>query len=151
MKKIVPLALICATIFLMPAISALSIKTNINYERKIPPLPDYDGTFLGGYGRMYKENEEWQFEYHGYLGGVYRDNNKNKILYGNIYNLEKEQIGKITFITAKSFLIGRIKNMDDRGVPIVGFFLIREDDLFAGRLMSFFGPAPHIWGKFTPN
>jgi len=151
MKKSIILALICATLFLMPVISALPIKTVSISKQEILPLPDYDGTFIGGYGFMYKENDEWQFEYDGYLGGVYKNNDKYTILYGNIYNLEQEQIGNMTILTAKSILIGKINNMMGSRVPVVGFLLTNEDNFFMGRLMSLFGPAPHIWGKFTPN
>ncbi len=50
MKKPIILALICAVLFLMPAFSALPIKTVSISKQKILPLPDYDGTFIGGYG-----------------------------------------------------------------------------------------------------
>ncbi len=40
--------------------------------------------------------------------------------------------------------------MDGEKAPIVGF-LFQNDQYFAGRIMSVFGPAPHIWGEYTPN
>jgi hypothetical protein len=153
MKKQIFLALICSVLFLMPAFGALPIKKT-NDSKKITsviPTVDSDGTFVGGFGRMYKENDEWQFEYYGYLGGFYKDKGKYKILYANIYDLDKEKIGNITLINFKSYIIGKIKNLDGKSAPIVGFFFINEEGKFAGRLMSVFGPAPHIWGEFTPN
>ena len=41
--------------------------------------------------------------------------------------------------------------MEGKRAPIVGFFFQNDNQLFAGRIMSLFGPAPHIWGEFTPN
>lgn len=151
MKKPIILTLICAALFFMPALGTLPIKTTSTSEQKTRPLLDYDGTFVGGYGRIYKENEERQFEYNGYLAGVYQDKNKYKIIAGNIYNLDEEQIGTIVMYNFKSFVIGRIKNMQEQGVPIVGFLYINDDLKFADRIMSIFGSAPHIWGEFTPN
>jgi hypothetical protein len=72
-------------------------------------------------------------------------------LYGIIYNLEQEQIGIITILTAKSFLVGRIYNMGGNRPPIVGFFFTNEDNYFMGRIMNIFDPAPHIWGEFIDN
>jgi len=151
MKKPIILSLLCAVLFFMPALCALPIKTVSISKEEILTLPDYDGTFIGGYGFIYKENEEWQFAYDGYLGGVYKNNGKYTILYGYIYNFDKEHIGNITLLAVKSVLIGKINNMMSPHVPVVGFLLTKEDSFFIGRLMSLFGPAPHIWGKFTPN
>ena len=154
MKKPIFLALICAVLFLMPAISAIPIKTTSTSEQKtlpLPPFDDYDGTFIGGIGRMYKENEEWQFEYYGYLGGVYKNQNKYKILAGNLYDINQEQIGTIVMYNFKSFVFGRVKNLQEQSAPIIGFLTINEDLKFAGRIMSIFGPAPNIWGEFIPN
>jgi len=153
MKKQIILALICTILFLMPTFSALPIIKLSGSEQKTIPLPsiDSDGTFVGGFGRIYKENDEWQFEYNGYFGGVYKDTNKYKILAGNIYDLNQEQTGTIVMYNFKSFVVGKIKNMEGKGAPIIGFLIINEDMKFAGRIMSFFGPALHIWGEFTPN
>ena len=46
--------------------------------------------------------------------------------------------------------IGRIENMNGEKAPIIGFLFYNED-YFIGRIMSFFGPAPHLWGIYTPN
>ena len=153
MKKTIVLAGLCAVIFLMPAFSALPIKTTSNYQQKIPiakPLEDYDGTWVGGYGKIIP-GEEWQFEYFGYLGGVYKIENRYKVIAGNVYNLDQEQIGTIVLYNFKSIILGRISNMDGQKAPVIGFLKIFENNFFAGRLMSLFGPAPHIWGEFTPN
>jgi hypothetical protein len=155
MKKRIILAAICAVLFLMPAFSALPIKKTSASEQKTLPLPtvDSDGTFVGGFGRMYKENNEWQFEYYGYLAGIYQNKNKYKILAGNIYKdiNGQEQIGTIVMYNFKSFVVGKIKNMEGKGAPITGFLIIREDLKFAGRIMSVSGPAPNIWGELKPN
>jgi len=152
MKKPILLAIICAVLFLLPACGALPIKTTRNIEEKTSALPleDYDGTWVGGFGRMYKEGDEWQFEYHGYLAGVYKNKNRFRILAGNVYNIDQEQIGTIAMYNFKSIIYGRIKNMQGQSAPIVGFLITNENNKFAGRLMSLFGPAPHIWGEFTP-
>ncbi len=66
---------------------------------------------------IYKENDKWQFEYNGYLGGVYKNKNKYKILVLEISMiLNQEQIGTYdNSYNFKSFLIGKIKNMDGKG------------------------------------
>jgi hypothetical protein len=40
--------------------------------------------------------------------------------------------------------------MNESKLPIVGFLFFNEQ-YFIGRIMSLFGPAPHIWGEYTPN
>lgn len=144
MKKTLILVGICSVLLLMPALSAVPFKITL------PPVPDYDGTFVGGLGRVWKEGEEWQYETQAYIAGVYRDRNY-KILYGNIYNLEEEQVGTILMISSRIFLIGRITDMEDHKAPIVGFIIDFNEDKFVGRLMSLFGPAPHMWGQYIPN
>ena len=153
MKKPIILALICTVLFLMPAFNALPIKKLNDSEQKniLLPTVDSDGTFVGGFGRMYKENDEWQFETYGYIGGFYKDRDRYKILVGNIYNLDKEKIGNFTLFNFKSYIFGKISNLERKSAPVVGFLFINEEGKFAGRLMSIFGPAPHIWGEFTPN
>jgi hypothetical protein len=157
MKNALILIGICAVLTSMPAMSAFSIpatKVTNSVDKiknlKAPTVPDYDGTFVGGLGRVYKEGEEWQYEVYSYIVGVYRDRSY-KILYGNIYNTDEEQIGTITMISKQTFMIGRISNMDGKKAPIVGFIYDFDEDKFIGRLMSIFGPAPHMWGKYIPN
>jgi hypothetical protein len=150
MKKILLAIGICAAFVIMPAITGLSTTKSISSSLQMPQAGDFDGTFVGGLGRMYKENEEWQFEYHAYLAGVYEVKNRYKIIHGNIYNLEQEQTGNITILNFRWILIGRIRNLEGGSAPIIGF-LFTNDENFAGRLMSFFGPAPHIWGQFDPE
>jgi len=151
MKKNLIIICICATFVLMPAITALPTTTKTSQSSIIKsPLSDYDGTFVGGLGTVWKDGGEWKYEVQSYIAGVYRNRN-NKELYGNIYNLEKEQIGTLTIISTKSFLVGRITDMEDHKAPIVGFIFDYNENNFIGRLMSLFGPAPHMWGKYTPN
>lgn len=153
MKKIVILLGICAMLVVMPISISMPVKTNTSGLSKIltlPPDPEYDGTFVGGLGRVYKENGEWQYEVHSYIAGFYKAGNY-KIIHGNIYNLDEEQIGTITTISSRIFLIGRITDLEGHRAPIVGFLFTNEENQFIGRIMSLFGPAPHIWGKFTPN
>jgi hypothetical protein len=157
MKKTLFLIGICTVLISMPAISAFSttgtklINENILEKDLLSPTePDYDGTFIGALGRVWKENGEWQNDASAYIAGVYRDRNY-KILYGKIFNLDEEQVGKITMISSRIFLIGRIENMEGKKAPIVGFLIDVEEDYFIGRLMSLFGPTPHMWGQYTPN
>ena len=152
MKKSVLLG-ICAILIIMPILSAAPINTKNNFQLETINKPldeEYDGTFVGGLGQIYKENGEWQYEIYSYIAGGYKDNNY-KILFGNFYNLDEEQIGTIVMIKAKFFLIGRISNLEGKKLPIVGFIFENDDDQFIGRLMSIIGPAPYMWGKYTPN
>ena len=153
MKKLIILALIISIIFLIPTFSSLPIIKTSSFEQKTIPLfsIDNDGTFVGGFGRIYKENDELQFEYNGYIGGVYKNTNKYKKIAGKIYDLNKEQIGNIVMYNFKSFVVGKLKNIEGKSASIVGFLIINKDLRFAGRIMSFFGPATYIWGEFTPN
>ena len=158
MRKTIILIGICTVLISMPAMSAIQVTStktlkNIDISSKelpLPIVPDYDGTFVGALGRVWQEEGEWQYEVYSYIAGVYRDR-YYKILYGNIYNLDEEQIGTITIISTRSFLIGRIANMEGKTAPIVGFIVDFEEDKFIGRLMSFFGPTPHMWGQYIPN
>jgi rRNA processing protein Gar1 len=72
-------------------------------------------------------------------------------MYGNIYNTDEEQIGTIVMLSKNKLMIGRISNMEENKAPIVGFIINYDEDNFIGRLMSLFGPAPHMWGKYIPN
>jgi len=153
MKRKIILLGLCAILLSMPAMSAFSVN-NISEKEKItqsPILPDYDGTWIGGLGVVTKNGEEWEFEAHGYLGGVYQNKNRCTILAGNTYNLDEEQTGSIMLIKFRAIVIGRISDLDGNKAPVIGFLMTNEDNLFIGRLMSIFGPAPHIWGQFTPN
>ncbi len=158
MKKTIILIGICAVLISMSAMSAIQVTStktlkNIDISSKdlpLPIVPDYDGTFVGALGRVWQEEGEWQYEVYSYIAGVYRDR-YYKILYGNIYNLDEEQIGTIRIISTKSFLVGRIGNMDGKTAPVVGFIIDFDEDKFIGRLMSFFGPTPHMWGQYIPN
>jgi hypothetical protein len=155
MKKTLIILGICALMISMPAMTAaptLEKSSNIITPEKnflLPPIPDYDGTFVGGMGHLYKEEGEWQFDYYAYLAGVYKLGYYKK-LYGYIYNLDEEQIGYIGAYFGQKIIIGFIEDMEDNRAPIIGF-LFWNDSHFAGRIMSLFGPAPHIIGEYTPN
>ena len=153
MKKYLFLIVICSILIAMPVFSAAPVRTNENLLSKtLAPLPEeeYDGTFIGGLGQLYKENDEWQYDVYSYIAGLYRDRNY-KILYGNIYNLDQEEIGTITMISSRFFLIGRITDLEGNKAPIIGFIFDYDDDNFIGRIMSILGPAPHMWGQYIPN
>jgi len=159
MKKKLLIICICALFVLMPTLVATP---SINPAKKIklqieisglpaPIVTDYDGTFIGAFGRVYKaENGSWAKEAYGYLAGVYKAGVRYKRVLGYIYDLNQTQVGYIGFISANKFLVGKIKNMQNQSAPIVGFIFYNEE-YFIGRIMSFFGPAPHIWGAYTPN
>lgn len=158
MKKILFLIGICAVLISMPAISAISFTTTKSLKNDsletaktfpIPIEPDYDGTFIGTMGTLWKEDGEWQFEAAAYIAGVYKGGNYKRV-FANIYNLDEEQVGSMWFISGRNILVGRIQNMNEEKAPIVGFLFYNEQ-YFIGRIMSLFGPAPHIWGEYTPN
>ena len=157
MKKLLIIIAICAIFISMPVLTALPAtvsETSVQPEHKTtlqtPPVEDYDGTFVGGVGRIFKENEEWSFDTQGYLAGVYKQGIRFNKLYGYIYNLEEEQVGYIGAYFGHKIIIGYVKDMQGHKAPIIGF-LLYNDVNFAGRIMSLFGPAPHIWGEYTPN
>jgi hypothetical protein len=147
MKKTLLILGMCAVLLSMPTLMGfpMSHKSSL----LLPPLEDYDGTFVGGIGRLYKQNGEWQFDYAAYMAGVYKLGAYKK-LYGYIYNLDDVQIGIIGAYFGHKIIIGYIENMQGQRAPIIGF-LLWNDTNFAGRIMSVFGPAPHIIGEYTPN
>jgi hypothetical protein len=147
MKKILFVIGLCVILLSMPTL--LASPTPKKTSLLFPPIEDYDGTFVGGLGRLYKQNGEWQFDYYAYLAGVYK-NGAYKKLYGYIYNLDEEQIGIIGGYFGHKIIIGYIENMNSQRAPIIGF-LFWNNENFAGRIMSTFGPAPHIIGQYTPN
>jgi hypothetical protein len=149
MKKLLIIIGICVVFLSMPVLTAFSTavtKTTL----ETPPIEDYDGTFIGGIGRIFKEGEEWSFDTHGYLAGVYKEGIRFNRLYGYLYNLEEEQVGYIGAYFGHKIIIGYVEDMEENKAHIIGF-LFYNDVNFAGRIMSFFGPAPHIWGEYTPN
>lgn len=157
MKKGIVLIAICMIFIITPVTGALTLeeksfdkeaiqKEDISKLTK-PSFNEYDGTILGGLGRLFKENEEWNYNVYSYLAGVYKEKDNHKTIYCNIYNLDKEKIGTLRAYCGHSIIIGSIKNLDEGKAPIVGF-LFENEEKFAGRIMSLFGPAPHIWGKY---
>ena len=156
MKKTLITIGILAIFLSMPALIAMqSIEktNNVPKAEKVlmePIDPDYDGTFLGGLGRVYKdENGEWAYDTYAYIAGVYKDARLKRV-FGKIYNLDQEEIGSFWFINGRKILIGRIIGPDGGKAPIVGFLFYNEQ-YFIGRIMSIVGPAPNIWGEYTPN
>ena len=146
MKKTLIIAGVCSVLLLMPALSAVPFKTTTS------PVPDYDGTFVGGIGQVYKEGEEWVFDAVGYIAGAYQNRNRVTILAGSVLDLDQQPTGNtIVLLKFKSIIFGRITNEEGNRAPVIGFLITNEENLFIGRLMSLFGPAPHIWGQFTPN
>jgi len=159
MRKKLLIIGICALFILMPTLVAVpslssmkKVKTQIEASSLVTPTPDdYDGTFIGAFGRVYKaENGSWAKEAYGYLAGVYKQGGRYKRVLAYIYDLNQTQVGYIGFISANKFLVGKIKNMQNQSAPIVGFIFYNEE-YFIGRIMSVVGPAPHIWGAYTPN
>jgi hypothetical protein len=147
MKKTLFLIGICAVVLLVPAISA--VQTTQKPSLLFPPLADYDGTFVGGIGRLYKQGGEYQFDYYAYMSGVYKLGAYKK-LYGTIHNLEEEQIGTIRAYFGHKIIIGYLENINGQRAPMIGF-LLWNDANFAGRIMTTFAPVAHIIGEYTPN
>lgn len=115
----------------------------------IPPLNGYDGTFVGGLGRLYQVGGEWQFDYYAYIAGNYILGTYKR-LRGYINDLDGQRVGDFLAFFGSKFIIGFIRDMQNHFVPIIGF-LLWNDEHFAGRIMSMFGPATHIIGKYIPN
>ena len=147
MKKTLLVIGLCAVLLSMPTL--LALPTTQKTSLLFPPIEDYDGTFAGGLGRLYKQSNEWQFTYQAYLAGVYK-NGVYKKIYGYVYNLNEEQIGYIGVYFFHKIIIGYIEDMQSHRARVVGFLLWNNEN-FAGRIMSTFGPAPHIIGTYTPN
>ena len=122
---------------------SVSILEDIRYKK---PVGDWDGEFVGAYGRVITTDQGRDFEKYGYIAGVYNGDNRGKI-FGNLYNLDKEKIGSFGAYFGDMYLIGKVKNMEGKHVPIVGF-LLHNETMFFGRVMSLFGPAPHIIGRY---
>ncbi|MBN1281210.1 MAG: hypothetical protein JXA00_06135 [Candidatus Thermoplasmatota archaeon] len=147
MKKIVVVLGLCALLLAMPTLCAFPTMPKI--QLPTPTLDEYDGTFVGGLGRLYKEGGEWQFDTWAYLAGVYKLG-AYKRLYGGIYNLNQEQIGTIGAYFGHKIIIGYLETMQGHRAPMIGFLMWNNQN-FAGRIMTTFGPAPHIIGEYTPN
>jgi len=147
MKKALLTIGILAFLISMPAMTAFQ-----PFEKTLisKPAADYDGTFYGGLGRVYKDDTgEWVYDTYAYIVGAYKGGNYKRV-YSKIYNLDEEEIGSMAFISGHRILIGRIKGMGEGKLPILGF-LFYNDQYFIGRIMSIVGPAPHIYGEYTPN
>ncbi|UCB59241.1 MAG: hypothetical protein JSV67_02820 [Thermoplasmatales archaeon] len=125
--------------------STISFPTMEDLNYKKPP-DEWDGEFIGAYGRAIISEDEKDFETYGYIAGIFIGGDKGQ-LYGKIFNLEEEEIGVFGAYYGKSFIIGKVQNLDGKNAPIIGF-LLRNETLFFGRIMSLFGPAPHIIGKY---
>jgi hypothetical protein len=156
MKKRILVIGILTILISMPVMTAIQInEKTINIPKPDTIFTtlnpdDYDGTFLGGIGYVYKdENDSWAFETHAYIAGVYKGGTFKRA-FCNIYNLEEEQIGSMWFFSNHFILVGKIKGMDEYKLPIVGFLFYNEQ-YFIGRIMSIVGPVPNIWGEYTPN
>ena len=155
MKKILGILAICVLLGSMSSVAAVNIpQMNIVKTDVMKNLPstdttissegeDWTGEFLGKFGELKKVGEEWEFTEWGYLAGVYKGGNKGKFG-GKIFDLEQNELGAIGGYYGKYFLIGRIK-IGEQKAPIIGF-LFHNETMFIGRIMSFFGPAPHIIG-----
>ena len=139
----------------MPAMSSIKImdKPTIlpTSDKNIiePPLPDDDGTFVGGLGRLYYQNGDWQFDAYAYLAGSYKLGVFTRLA-AIILNTDEEQIGYMLAFFGNRIIIGFLQDMESHRVPMIGF-LMWNDGEFAGRIMTMFGPASHIIGQYTPN
>ena len=155
MKRTMLILGICTMLLFVPVLTALPLKEKMMSIPKptglIPPgPPNYDGTFVGGLGRLYKQNGQWQFDYRAYMAGWYKLGTFKK-LFGYIYNLDETQIGYISAYLGHKLIYGYIKDMQNRSAPLIGFLKWNNASDFAGRIMSTYGPAPYIIGHYTPN
>jgi hypothetical protein len=147
MKKTLFVIGLCAVLLSMPTLLAFPTlqKTSLLF----PQIKDNDGTFVGGLGRLYRQSGEWQFDYHSYLAGVYK-NGVYKKLYGYIYDLNEQQIGYIGGYFGHKIIYGYVEDMQSHRLPMIGF-LFWNNENFAGRIMSMIGSGPNIIGQYTPN
>jgi len=151
MKKIVAVLAVCVLFASMSIATAAPIpkiddlKNDMsNIEITYPTTDgDWTGEFIGAIGDLKKVNGEWDFTASGYMAGVYKGYNRGKFI-GNLYDLDETKVGSIAGYYGKGLLVGRI-SINNRRAPIVGF-LLHNETMFLGRIMSLIGPAPHMIG-----
>ena len=152
MKKVF-FALGIGVLFLtMPAITAFPFEINqytskelLSEEKDLQTSEnDWSGEFAGAFGDLKKVDGDWKFEKYGYVAGYYKGVKKGKLV-GNFYNLDKEKIGSFAGVYAHRLFLGKIK-ISDKTAPAVGF-LVMNETMFFGRIMSIVGPALHLVGK----
>jgi hypothetical protein len=155
MKKILVIIGVLTILFTMPVISSIRImeKPTIlqNFENKLltPPSPDDDGTFVGGLGRLYLKNGNWEFDAYAYIKGSYKLGVFTRLA-GAITDSAYQQIGYMLAFFGSRIIIGFLQDMESHRAPMIGF-LMWNDGEFAGRIMTMFGPATHIIGQYSPN
>lgn len=154
MKKILALLTICILLGGMPMVTAVSIpqekvvnnqvKNRLSAPEPYAPMEgDWTGEFVGAFGNLKKVDGEWNFTKWGYLAGGYKGGKREKFA-GNLYDLNETKFGTIYGYYGHNLLLGKIK-IGGKKAPIIGF-LLHNENMFIGRIMSFLGPAPHIIG-----
>ena len=128
MKKILIIVGMITLLFTMPVMSSIQIMEKPYHlpisEKKAqsPPIPGDDGTFVGGLGRLYNVNGEWEFDAYAYIAGSYKLGVFKRLI-GVILNLDEQQIGYMFAYFGNRIIIGFLQDMENHRVPIIGFLL----------------------------
>lgn len=162
MKKTLAILAICVLLGSMSSVASVTTpQMNMVKTDEMKNLPssdttislegeDWTGEFKGAFGELKKISwsGEWNFTKWGYLAGYYKGGIKRGKFAGKLFDLNQTAFGAIGGYYGRHYLIGRIK-IGEQKAPIIGF-LFRNETFFIGRIMSFFGPAPHILGHHQP-
>lgn len=148
MKKTLIAIGVCVIFLSIPTL--LAFPTTNSPSLLFSPLKMSDGTFAGGLGRGHWGNGKFNVDVvYAYMSGVYTSGAFIRIS-GDITK-DYNKIGEINAIIGYKIIYGYIKNAQGLRGPIVGFLIRNQQNQFVGRIMSVFGPAPHMWGYFVPN
>ena len=151
MKKILAVLAVCILFASISTVTAATIPKVDDLKNDMPKIETtyptteggWTGEFAGAIGNLKKVDGEWEFTASGYMAGVYNGVNRGRFA-GNLYDLDETKVGTIAGYYGRGLLVGKI-TMNDRRAPIVGF-LLHNETMFLGRIMSLMGPAPHIVG-----
>jgi len=116
------------------------------YIGEIPLAWEPDGVYVGVWGDFDGEN----FTVYGYLAGYYKANSQKRGSYVGVWNTtDNATTGWMAGIFRSIFTFGVINVTDGNQFPIVGF-LVKNETLFAGRIMAPVGPPVYMFGIHQP-
>ncbi len=116
------------------------------YIEEISLAWEPDGVYVGVWGDYDGEN----FTVYGYLAGYYKANNQKRGSYVGVWNTtDNATTGWMAGIFRSIFTFGVINVTDGNQFPFVGF-LVKNETLFAGRVMAPVGPPVYMFGIHQP-